>query len=84
MWAATTKEIYWDMLEVLPPAAMMGGGFLVGEPVDHHATSGQPRFEAFIKQGEKYSVSSRPITRKEFTALFASVSAHAAAESAAI
>ena len=28
----TTEERYWEMLEVLPPAHMMRGGFAVGEP----------------------------------------------------
>lgn len=68
-WSETTQVKYWEMLEVLPPAAMGHGGFLVGEPWDHHATTGQPRFAAYAEKGGKYWKASRPITRKEFAAL---------------
>jgi hypothetical protein len=67
-WTETTKGKYWDMLEVLPPAAMSNGGFLVGEPWDHHATTGQPRFSAYREQFDKFYVANRPMTRKEFKA----------------
>lgn len=33
---------------------------------DHHATSGQPRFQAFRRVNERYYVASRPMTRTEF------------------
>lgn len=69
-WEPTTEERYWEMLEVLPPAAMYRGGFLVGEPADHDAGSGEPRFEAYCQTGNRFTVSSRPITRREFRALF--------------
>lgn len=73
-WSETTEEQYWEMLEVLPPACMLAGSFLVGEPWDHHAGSGLPRFQAYLKQGDKYLVSNRPLTVTEFksivTALF--------------
>ena len=36
----STEEKYWEMLEVLPPAVMMSGSFLVGEPVEHSARDG--------------------------------------------
>jgi hypothetical protein len=32
-WKPATKARYWDMLEVLPPAVMGGGAFMVGEPM---------------------------------------------------
>lgn len=79
-WTEETEERHWEMLEVLPPACMIGGGFLVGEPGDHHALSGQPRFEAHIKRDGKYWVASRPMTRKEFKALYAGKSAAVAVE----
>lgn len=66
VWSETTEEKYWEMLEVLPPAAMSNGGFLVGEPFDHDASNGQPRYEGFKQSGDKYFVGSRPMTRKEF------------------
>ena len=67
-WAECTEEKYMEMLEVLPPAAMGNGGFLVGEPMDHHAGNGQPRFSGFIQRGGKCFAASRPMTRKEFAA----------------
>lgn len=67
-WTETTEDKYWDMLEILPPAAMGNGGFLVGEPWDHHATSGQPRFAGYREWYRKFYVASRPMTRKEFAA----------------
>jgi hypothetical protein len=73
-WQEVTKDRYWQMLEVLPPACYLDGhnvtgGFLVGEPWDHHAGTGQPRYAAFINKGGKYFESNRPMTRKEFRAL---------------
>jgi hypothetical protein len=68
-WHPTTEEIYSRMLECLPPALWTGNGFLVGEPYDHHAITGQPRFQAFLKRGNDYLKSNRPITKAEFRAL---------------
>lgn len=64
-WTETTEERYWEMLEVLPPAFMKGGGFLVGEPYDHHATTGRPRFAAFREIQGKYFEANRPLTVQE-------------------
>lgn len=64
-WAEVTKEKYWEMLEVLPPAVMGGGGFMVGEPFDH-SPEGYPRFEAYRQVGEKYFVASEPMTIRQF------------------
>lgn len=68
LWTETTEDRYMEMLEVLPPAYMSGGAFLVGEPWDHHAINGQPRFQGFIHRGDKYFVASRPMTRVEMAA----------------
>jgi hypothetical protein len=67
-WLQTTEEQWWEMLEVLPPAAMFGNGFLVGEASDHHAGNGQPRFQAYIKRAGQHYAATRPMTRKEFAA----------------
>ena len=64
-WTETTEERYFEMLEVLPPAMMLGGDFLVGEPWDHHAISGEPRFAAYRQRGDKFYTANRPITRFE-------------------
>ena len=68
LWDETTEEQYYDMLGVLPPALIIPGGFLVGEPDDHHAESGQPRFRGYRCTKGKFLVSSRPLTRTEFRA----------------
>lgn len=68
-WHDTTKEKYWEMLEVLPPAFMQGNYFLVGEPCDHHAITGRSRYQAFGQIGERYIVASRPMTVLELKAL---------------
>lgn len=81
-WTECTEEVYSDMLDVLPPAAMKGGSFLVGEPWDHHAMTGQPRFAAYIKRQGKFFTASRPMTRAEFLALFTSAEAAATLEGA--
>ena len=69
-WLASTEEQYNDMLNCLPPAAYLSHAFLVGEPYDHHATSGRPRYACYAQVGKRFSVSSRPITVKEFKQLF--------------
>jgi len=68
-WTETTSEVFYDMLGCLPPAAMIGNGFLVGEPYDHDASNGKPRFDAFKEEDGKYWSSSRPMTRTEFKEL---------------
>ena len=67
-YTETTYDRWSEMLEVLPPAAMDDGCFLVGEPWDHHAQSGKPRFEAYMSHSGRYWVSTRPMTRAEFAA----------------
>ena len=72
-WKETTKETYWEMLEVLPPAVMTGLGFLVGEPVDHAACpiTGKfgARFEAYAEVAKKFYVASQPMTIAGFKTL---------------
>lgn len=69
-WEETTREKYDEMLCVLPPKIMRDGAFLVGEPMDHSAKTGKPRFECYHQFGAKFFVSSRPITLKEFAEIF--------------
>lgn len=70
IWEDTDKETYDSMLNCLPPARWIGGAFLVGEPMDHHAITGRARFSAFKQEGEKYYASNRPLTIAEFEQLF--------------
>ena len=67
-WEPTTASTYEEMLNVLPPAAWLQGAFLVGEPTDHDAGSGQPRYHAYRCVGQRYESASRPLTRAEFKA----------------
>lgn len=71
VWSATTAEKYADMLNVLPPAVWLAIGFLVGEPCDHHAATGRPRFAAYVHVNGQYFTASRPLTVQEFRALTA-------------
>jgi hypothetical protein len=64
-WEPTDKETYHEMLEVLPPALWIGGAFLVGEPMDHDATTGRPRFQGYWHRNGIYLVASRPMTCAE-------------------
>jgi hypothetical protein len=68
-WIPVTKEHYEDMLNVLPPERMARGAFLVGEPADHHAVSGMPRYAMLRRGSDSHQESSRPVTVAEFTAI---------------
>lgn len=68
-WERSTAEKYDEMLECLPPASMYGGGFLVGEPWDHDAETGEPRYQGFRHSGDGYYVATRPMTVREFRAV---------------
>lgn len=66
VWETATEEEYNDMIGVLPPAAYEPGAFLVGEPADHEADSGSPRYQAYRHRGLLFERSNRPLTRAEF------------------
>ena len=70
MWKRTTREKYWEMLEVLPPATQDAHGFLLGEPQDHDfcQVSGyvMPRYDAYLQRRGKYYVSTRPLSLFEY------------------
>ena len=68
-WLETTEEKLNDALDALPPAAMAGTWFLLGEPQDHCAATGQPRYDCYRQTGERCEYSSRPITVREFRKL---------------
>ena len=52
-WILTTENMYWQMLECLPPCAMDKGGFLVGEPVSHNS-EGKAVYSCFRRVGDQY------------------------------
>lgn len=64
-WEEITEDKYSYYLEVLPPIAWKDGAFLVGEPWDHHAITGMPRYQACKMVGNKFYASNRPLTRIE-------------------
>lgn len=73
-WGSTSEAKYNEMLNVLPPIDWQYDYFLVGEPTDHDAETGAPRYQAYRRLGSsiwyyRYEVSSRPITRRELRAI---------------
>lgn len=70
LWNEITDGKYWEWLECLPPAIMFPNAFMVGEPSDHHALTGKPRYQACVHVGDKYYASDRPMMVKEFTAAY--------------
>jgi hypothetical protein len=66
-WIPTTEEMYWEMLEALPPAGWIGGAFLVGEP-HHHDADGYAVFACFRQQGKLFHA--RHLNKPQFRAMF--------------
>jgi len=64
-WKPSTAEQFHRMLNILPPAAWIGGAFLVGEPTDHDVLTGAPRYAGFLER-HGYFTASRPMTIREF------------------
>lgn len=62
-WQATTRRMFDEMLGAVPPAAIGGGAFLVGEAA-HHNAQGEPVYRCFRKVGGEYEA--RYMTRREF------------------
>lgn len=64
-WNETTEEAYNYGLEVLPPAYWKDGVFMVGEPYDHYADTGEPTYQAYKRNKDGYWKSSRAISVRE-------------------
>lgn len=62
LWIETTEKMYWEMLEVLPPRAMINGNFLVGEPLRHDA-NGHCVYSCFTKFGDTYKAKNLTVNR---------------------
>lgn len=84
MWKEIDETRYDEMLGVLPPALMLGKGFLVGEPFDHRicAITGviRPTYAAFIAWDGRFFEGPN-LTTMEFRALTVSVVLNEAAQS---
>ncbi len=61
-WIPTTENMFWEMLEVLPPRAQARGAFLVGE-ASHHV-NGEAVYSCFAKTGDEYRA--KNLTVKQF------------------
>lgn len=62
-WIPTTENMYWEMLEVLPPRAMRGDSFLVGEPLRDNE-QGETLYSCFTRTGG--NCRARNLTVKQF------------------
>jgi hypothetical protein len=68
-WLPMTAAEYERRLNVLPPAGMRCGKFLLGEPTDHEGADFAARYLVHREFGGEYWVGSRPVTRTEFRRL---------------
>lgn len=67
-WIPTTSEMYFDMLGCVPPVAMTGSRFLVGE-ADHHNSEGEAVYASFrnsIGEDKKFIYEAKYQTLKEW------------------
>lgn len=66
-WNETTEDEFNEMLCILPPADRCQGGFLVGEPGDHYADTGESRYQAYRETVDgRFLRSNRCLSRAEF------------------
>lgn len=63
-WRRTSLAMFDEMLGAVPPAAMGGGTFLVGEP-NHHTHEGEAVYACFYAHAG--IVEARYMTRAEFS-----------------
>lgn len=69
-WLPSNEEAYNEALNVLPPADMRSGMFLLGEPIDSDANGwNRYRVHRHDRQSSDFTVGSRPVTIAEFQAL---------------
>ena len=61
-WVPTTENMWWQMLEVLPPRAQARGAFLVGEASRH--VGGEAVYSCFKQTGGEYFA--KDLTVKQF------------------
>jgi len=52
-WIETTEDMYWEMLEVVPPRAQLSGRFLVGEAKTHN-NEGKAVYACFRQAGTQF------------------------------
>jgi len=62
-WIPTTEDMYWHMLGAVPPRAMRGDSFLVGEPLRANA-QGETIYACFTRTGDSFRA--RNLTVRQF------------------
>lgn len=62
-WIETTEEMYYEMLECVPPRAQERGRFLVGEPLRHNE-EGKAVHACFRRSGNDFFA--RNLTVEQF------------------
>ena len=75
-WIPTTKAMYWEMLEVLPPEIMSQTAFLVGE-ASRHNKDGKAVYSCFKQVNDDYFAKNLTVAefKNQFTPLKGWVSA---------
>ena len=63
-WIPTTEDMYWQMLECVPPRAQTASRFLVGEP-QRHNEAGKAVHACFKQVGSSYFA--RYLTVEQFS-----------------
>jgi len=63
-WHPTTEGMFLEMLECVPPLAMAGGAFLVGEATRHNE-QGEAVYACF---SSRFGLMARYMTLREFNA----------------
>jgi len=67
-WIPTTENMWWEMLEVLPPRAQTRRAFLVGEALRSNGR-GEAVYSCFAKTGDEYRAKNMTLAEfKENTA----------------
>lgn len=67
-WIDTTENMFWTMLEVLPPRASVYNAFLVGEPLRSNS-QGETLYACFSRTGDNFRARNLTVNQfKEFTA----------------
>jgi hypothetical protein len=62
-WMPTTENMYWQMLECLPPRKQTQNAFLVGEPLRHNG-HGESVYSCFRQKGDLFEA--KNLTVKQF------------------
>lgn len=65
-WKEISEDEFNDAMDALPPAVMIGGCFLLGEPFDTHAGTGYNRYCPYVQRQGKFYGGTKPLTVPQF------------------